>query len=138
MPEWTKIDLRHRRTHEIRDITDLMAMLFPGNRNQQHAAACIVLELRDAEGLVPDMAWIEREYKISRRTLQRSRAKLNRMGLIERVGFLNRRYHGQAGWQLSGRFSTALRSLANTWQIWREDQEPLSTKKDRAIIELMR
>jgi hypothetical protein len=60
------------------------------------------------------------------------------MGLIERVGFLNRRYHGQAGWQLSGRFSTALRSLANTWQTWREDQEPLSNKKDRAIIELMR
>lgn len=138
MNEWTKVELRHRRVQAIRDITDFMAMLFPGNRNQQYAASCIILELRQADGLLPDMAYIERDYQISRRTLQRARAKLNRLGLIERVGFLNKQSHGDAGWRLSGRFTTSLRFLANTWQDWRAMDDPIQTKKDRSLIELMR
>ena len=138
MNEWTKVELRHRRVQAIRDITDFMALLFPGNRNQQYAASCIILELRAASQLLPDMAYLEREYQISRRTLQRARAKLNRLGLIERIGFLNKQSNGDAGWRLSGRFTTSLRFLANTWQDWREDRNLLSTKKDLAIIELMR
>lgn len=138
MVEWTKVELRLRRVQAIRDITDFMALLFPGNRNQQYAASCIVLELRAADHLLPDMAGIERKYRISRRTLQRARAKLNRLGLIERIGFLSKQSHGQAGWRLSGRFTTSLRSLANTWQDWRAEGECVHMKKDQALIELMR
>ena len=60
MNEWTKIELRHRRVQAIRDITDFMALLFPGNRNQQFAASCIILELRATDHLLPDMAHLER------------------------------------------------------------------------------
>lgn len=138
MNEWTKVELRHRRVQAIRDITDFMALLFPGNRNQQHAASCIVLELRAADHLLPDMAHIEHDYDISRRTLQRARAKLNRLGLIERIGFLSKQSHGEAGWRLSGRFTTSLRFLANTWQDWRAEDDPAHYKKDQALVNLMR
>jgi len=49
MMGYTKIDFRYRRASQLDDITDLVEMLFPGNRNQQHAAACILLELRTSQ-----------------------------------------------------------------------------------------
>lgn len=87
-------------------------MLFPGNRNQQHAGACIFIELKRAKHIVPNLAHIEKGYDISRRILQRTRAKLSRLGLIEHVSYLNNRYGGQHGWKLSTRFERALDQLA--------------------------
>jgi hypothetical protein len=112
MAEPTKIDFQYRRISQLSDYTDLMGMLFPGNRNQQHAAACIFLELKWADGIVPNLSFLEAKYKISRRILQRTRAKLAHLGLIEHVSYLNSRYGGQHGWKLSSRFETALRQLA--------------------------
>jgi len=138
MAESTKIEFRHRRIQDIDDITDLVAMLFPGNRNQQHAAARILLELRSCDHLLPDMAYMESRYDISRRTLQRARAKLNRLGLIERIGFLNRRFQGQAGWRLSRRFSSSLRHLSDTWNVWCDRRGPLTDRKDSVLVDLLR
>ena len=50
MTDPTKIDFRYRQISQIDDITDLVEMLFPGNRNQQHAAARILLALKSASG----------------------------------------------------------------------------------------
>ncbi|HCO92719.1 MAG TPA: hypothetical protein DIU00_02005 [Phycisphaerales bacterium] len=86
-------------------------MMFPGNRNQQHAAACIFFELKWAKRIVPNLAHIEKRYDISRRILQRARAKLSRLGLIEHVSYLNNRYGGQYGWRLSTRFERTLVQL---------------------------
>ena len=86
-------------------------MMFPGNRNQQHAAACIFFELKWAERIVPNLAHIEKRYEISHRTLQRTRAKLSRLGLIEHISYLNSRYGGQHGWRLSARFERSLNQL---------------------------
>lgn len=69
MAESTKIDFRHRRIRSLQDVTDLVELLFPGNRNQQHAAARILTELKAAGELVPTMKFIEEKYGISRRTL---------------------------------------------------------------------
>ena len=109
MPESTKIEFRHRRISQTSDFTELVEMLFPHNRNQQHAAASIFFELKWAKGMVPNLAYLERKYDISRRILQRTRAKLSRLGLIEHVSYLNSRYGGQHGWRLSSRFERALR-----------------------------
>ena len=49
MTQSTKIDFCYRRISQIQDITDLVAILFPGSKNQQHAAARILLELKDAQ-----------------------------------------------------------------------------------------
>ena len=112
MKESTKIDFQHRRIPQISDFAELIEMLVPGNRNQQHAAATIFFELKWANRIVPNLAYLETKYEISRRILERARAKLTRLGLIEHISYLNSRYGGQHGWKLSSRFETALRQLA--------------------------
>ena len=136
MPEPTKIDFHHRRISRLSDFTELIEMLFPGNRNQQHAEACIFFELKWTSAIVPNVAYLERKYGISRRALQRARAKLSRLGLIEHVSYLNSRYGGQHGWRLSGRFETALRQLADTCALLRR-QANSSETKDRLYLTLV-
>ncbi len=108
MTEPTKMDFHHRRISQISDFTELIEMLFPGNRNQQYAAACIFFKLKWANDIVPHLASLGQKYDVSRRILQRARAKLSRLGLIEHVSYLNSRYGGQNGWKLSTRFERAL------------------------------
>ena len=136
MTEPTKIDFQHRRISQISDFTELIEMLVPGNRNQQHAAACIFFELKWADSIVPNLAYIESRCNVSRRILQRARAKLSRLGLIEHVSYLNSRYGGQHGWKLSSRFETALRQLADRSSLIRA-KTTSSKEKDQMMIELM-
>ena len=136
MPESTKIDFHHRRISQLSDFTELMEVLVPGNRNQQHAAACIFFELKWANRIVPNLAYIETKYGISRRILQRARAKLARLGLIEHVSYLNSRYGGQHGWKLSSRFETALRQMADRCSLLREKGAG-SQEKDEMLLHLI-
>jgi hypothetical protein len=133
MKEPTKIDFHHRRTSRISDFTDLIEMLFPDNRNQRYAAACVFLELKWADGMVSNLAYLENKYGISRRVLQRARAKLARLGLIEHVSYLNSRYGGQHGWKLSCRFETALRHLASKCAGFK-DRTASSEEKERMLL----
>ncbi len=132
MPEYTKISFNHRKN--ISDYSDLVEMLFPGNRNQQHAAACIFFELKWANSLVPNLACLERQYDISCRILQRTRAKLSRLGLIEHVSYLNNRYDGQHGWKLSARFESALKQLAEKCTGFRNTKASCK-EKDEMLME---
>jgi hypothetical protein len=135
MTEPTKIDFQHRRISRLSDYTDLIGMLVPGNRNQQHAAACIFFELKWADSIVPSLTYLEGKYAISRRILQRARAKLARLGLIEHVSYLNSRYGGQHGWRLSSRFETALRQLAGRSAAFRDKTG--SRHKDETLLVFM-
>ena len=135
MTEPTKIDFHHRRISQLSDFTELIEMLFPGNRNQQHAAACVFFELKWADAIVPNLAYLETKYGISRRVLQRARAKLSRLGLIEHVSYLNSRYGGQHGWRLSSRFETGLRQLAQRCSVLR-DKATSSKEKDGIMLQL--
>ena len=135
--ESTKIDFRYRRIREIADFTELVEMLFPRNKNQQHAAARILFELKWEKFLVPNMAYMETKYNISRRTLQRTRAKLARLGLIEHVSYLNSRYGGQSGWKLSGRFGSALRLLAEKFERWKEDKQTTKKEKEKMLVDII-
>ena len=137
MIEPTKIDFHHRRIQRLDDITDLVEILFPGNRNQQHAAARILLALKSSAQLIPSLGFLEKQYDISRRTLQRTRAKLSRLGLIERITWMNSRYNGREGWKLSSRFSTALRRLAQKVEDWRKDNRPERQEKDTQLLDLL-
>ena len=138
MNESTKIDFRYRRIHQVDDITDLVEMLFPGNRNQRHAAARILLELKASREPVASLSHLEQEHEISRRTLQRTRAKLARLGLIEHVTWMNSRYGGQQGWKLSSRMSTALRRLADWVDEWRKDARRERMEKDGVLVGVLR
>ena len=138
MIESTKIEFRYRRISQIEDVTDLVDMLFPGNRNQQHAAARILMALKTSDELVPSLSFLEGEHEISRRTLQRARAKLSRLGLIEHVSWMNSRYGGKQGWKLSSRMGTGLRQLAEKIDAWRKDDRPERKEKDEMLVGVLR
>ena len=138
MTEPTKIDFRYRRIAKIEDITDLVEMLFPGNRNQQHAAARILMALNASKSPLSSLKDLEARYRISRRTLQRTRAKLARLGLIEHVTWMNSRYGGQDGWKLSSRMGTALRQLAERIDRWSKDGRSERRGKDAHLADLLR
>ena len=138
MREPTKIDFRCRRVLDVEDISDLAEMLFPGNRTQQHAAACILFELKWADVIVPSLSPLENRHGISRRTLQRARAKLVRLGLIEHVSSLSARYSGQSGWKLSGRFTGALRKLADKVEQWANAKHADKREKEEFLLEICR
>ncbi|MFC1795179.1 hypothetical protein ACFL3Q_16530 [Planctomycetota bacterium] len=130
----TKIDLHHRRTSQLSDFTELTEMLFPGNRNQQYAAACIFFELKWARHIVPSLAHLEKHYNVSRRILQRARAKLSRLGLIEYISYLNSRYGGQYGWRLSTRLEQTLHQIALKCADFRE-RKMSSKENDLMLLE---
>jgi hypothetical protein len=138
MNELSKIDFRYRRINQLDDITDHVALLFPSNRNQQHAAARILLTLKAADGLLPSLSFLEERHGISRRTLQRVRAKLARIGAIEYVTWMSSRHNGQQGWKLSSRMSGALRQYADKLDRWRHDHRPERAAKDQTLTGLLR
>ncbi len=138
MIESTKIHFNHRRIRQIDDITDLAVMMFPGNRNQQHAAARILLALKSSKGLVISFGSLQRDHDISRRTLERTRAKLAKLGLIEHISWMNRRYGGSQGWKISGRMSTALHHLADEGDHGRSDRRQGHLEKEEVVIEFLR
>jgi len=134
MAESTKIEFRHRHIRDLDDLTDLVAIIFPGNRNQQHAAARILLALKAVETPISSLCFLEQQHDISRRTLERTRAKLARVGLIEYVSPLAKRSHGGHGWKLSRRMCAALRQLADKIDSWRSDMRPERREKDERLV----
>ena len=132
-----KIDFRYRRISKIEDLTDIVAIFFPGNRNQQYAAARILLALKEADGPMPSLGNLESRHNVSRRTLQRTRAKLARLGLIEHISWMNSRHDGRQGWKLSSRMSSALRRLAGTIDDWRKDDRPERREKDEMLVGML-
>lgn len=138
MKESTKLDFHARRVADVEDAGDLAEMLFPGNRHQQHAAVCILFELKWATAIVPSLSPLESRYGISRRTVQRTRAKLARFGLIEHVSGLNARYGGQSGWRLSTRFAGALRQLADKVGHWAQNKGTARREKEEMMLEFLR
>lgn len=134
MTDSTKITFVARRVGDVDDVADLVAILFPGNQNQQHAAARILLMLKAADAPVASFSDLERQHSISRRILQRTRAKLARLGLIEYASALSSRYGGKQGWRLSSRMSTALRQLAEKIDCWRVNRRPERAEKDERLV----
>ena len=137
MTESTKIEFRYRRISQLDDLTDLVGIMFPNNKNQQHAAARILLTLKSTGGVAPSLGPLEHRHGISRRTLERTRAKLARLGLVEHVTWMNSRHGGQQGWRLSSRMSRALRLLADRVDSWRSDMRPARRDKDATLARLL-
>ncbi len=133
-----KIRFGWRRVRQIADVTELVAALVPGNRNQQYAAARMLLLLRATREPMASFTALEREFAISRRTIERTRAKLAALGLIERVTWMHRRYGGPEGWVLSSRLSTGLRQMAQQIDQWRRTALPEQVAKEEALAQTLR
>ena len=132
----TKVDLNTSRIARLQDAADLAELLFPGNRNQQHCLLVIWFSLKWADSsLVPNLTPATRQHTISRRTLERVRAKLRRLGLIDHVSRFSARHGGREGWVLSTRFERSLRQLAEKLAVFREGRD-VSRDKEQLLIEL--
>lgn len=110
----TKVEISFNKIVRLADLSDLAELLFPGNRNQQHAFLAVYIELKWADHhMVPNLSEVTRKYEITKRTIERVRAKMRRMGLIDHVSRFNATYGYREGWVLSGRFERSLRQLAD-------------------------
>lgn len=131
----TKITMSTADVNRLSDLNDLAELLLPANRNQQHAFLAVYLTLKWADQLVPNLAEVARRHGVSKRTLERVRSKMRRLGLIEHVSRFNSRYGGQEGWLLSTRFESSLRRLADKAAMLRK-REPDREEKERLLLEL--
>jgi len=110
----TKVELSFNRIARLADLADLAELLFPGNRNQQHAFLAVWISLKWADHrMVPNLGEVAERCGITKRTLERVRAKMRRMGLIDHVSRFNARHGCREGWILSSRFENSLRQLAD-------------------------
>lgn len=132
----TRVEFAFNKIARIADASDLAELLFPGNRNQQHAFLVIWFSLkRDTSGLVPNLNEPAQQYGISRRTLERARSKLRRLGLIDHVSRFNARHGYREGWVLSTRFEHSLRQLADKVTDLRSVENG-SREKDELLLQL--
>lgn len=132
----TKIELNVGRISRIQDLADLAEMLFPGNRNQQHAFLVIWSTIKwSRDGLVPDLSRAIGE-AVSRRTYERVRAKMRRLGLIDHVSRFGTRHGYREGWVLSSRCERGLSVLAQRLTVMR-DRDAGSQAKELLLIDYL-
>ena len=132
----TKIEWSFNKIARMADLADLAEMLFPGNRNQQHAFLVVWISLKWVEHqLVPNLAAVAEKQGISRRTLDRVRAKMRRMGLVDHVSRFNGAHGYREGWMLSTRFERSLGQMAEKMASFR-DPDCGSKEKDEMLLKL--
>lgn len=130
----TRIELAFNKIARLRDASDLAELLFPHNRNQQHGCLVLWFAMKWAgPNLVPNLRDAAQERGVSRRTLERVRAKLRRLGLLDHVSRFNRQYGYREGWILSGRFERSLRQLADQVAALREASDSRRAADERQI-----
>jgi hypothetical protein len=110
----TKVELSFNKIAKLKDLADLAELLFLGNRNHQHAFLAVWISLKWSDHhMVPNLGEVARQHSVSRRTLERVRAKMRRMGLIDHVSRFSACHGYREGWVQSNRFERSLRELAD-------------------------
>lgn len=134
----TKIEWSFNQIARLQDLSDLAELLFPNNRNQQHAFMAIWNSIKwSPHRIAPNLYDVGQRHGISRRTIERVRSKMRRMGLIDHVSRFNRAYGHQEGWILSRRFGKNLLNLSNALDRL-ASPEARSRKKDELAMEFAR
>jgi len=132
----SKIDLSFNRIRRLTDLADLSEMLFPNNRNQQHAFLVIWISLKWAgHRIVPNLTEVTEQHGVTKRTLERVRAKMRRMGLIDHVSRFNAKRGYREGWILATRFEKSLKQLAEMVAGFK-DTAIGSQDKDMLVLQL--
>lgn len=132
----THIEWSFKKITRLADASDLAEMLFPSNRNQQHAFLALWTTLKWSDHhIVPNLTEAACGHGVSRRTLERLRAKLQRLGLIEHVSRFSDRAGYRDAWVLSSRFERSLQLLAE-WIAGLRDPSTGSREKDLLLLEL--
>lgn len=134
----TKIDWSFNKIAKLHDLSDLAELLFANNRNQQHAFLVVWISIKwSPHRIVPNLRVVSNKHGISRRTLERVRAKMRRMGLIDRVSRFNKAYGCREGWILSARFERSLKQLSKHI-LSLKDSGQRSMEKEEMLIDFAR
>lgn len=134
----TRIEWSFNKIGRLKDLADLAELLFPNNRNQQHAFICLWLAIKwSPHRMVPNLQTVARRHGISRRTMERVRAKARRLGLIDHVSRFNEAYGCREGWILSTRFERSLKALMKNLADL-QDPSCSSREKDEMLIDFAR
>lgn len=128
----TKVELGFNKIARIRDLDELAAILFPGNRNHQRVFLAIFVELKWAEDqFLPVLEPIADRYGFSRRVMETVRAKMRRLGIIDHVSRFSKRHGYREGWVLFERFEQSLGQLAKLVAAVKERRSGGQEEKDR-------
>jgi hypothetical protein len=85
--------------------------------------------------VISDLTDVAERNAVSRRTLERTRAKMKRMGIIEHVSRFSARNNYHDGWVLSSRFENCLRQLAEKSENLK-NTDMGSPEKDDLLVQL--
>jgi len=130
----TKIDISFNRVHRLQDLNDLAQILFPGNRSHQRAFLAVFVEVKwHGKGPLPSLAFVCKKHGISPRTLERVRAKMRKLGIIDHVSRFNKKYSYKEGWVFSTRFERSLERLSAQVAAFRENKD--KEQRDRAALD---
>ena len=138
MPSLHKIAIGFNKINRISDLADLAELLFPNNMNHQYVFALIYLELKWADKVVPDLADKLLKKGISKRTIERVRAKLRLMGIIDHVSRFNQKYGYKEGFILSNRFTGTMKKLADKYEEMAQRKEEKDKLQERFLLDIMK
>lgn len=131
----TKIEFNAKKIDRIQGLDELAAILFPRNRNHQMVFVAIFVEIKYSRELfIPYLQPLCDKYGFSPRMLETVRSKAVRLGLIEHISRLNRKFGYRDGWVFSSRFSRSLAKLSELLQNFKDRKDPLQERKDRDLF----
>ncbi len=131
----TKIEFNAKKIDRIQGLDELAAMLFPGNRNHQKVFLAIFLEIKYSKELfIPYLQPLCDKYGFSSRMLETVRSKAVRLGVIEHISRLNRKFGFRDGWVFSSRFSRSLAKLSELVHDFKDRKDPVHERKDRDLF----
>jgi len=125
----TKIEINPAIVRGISGLDDLARVFFPDNRNHRRAFLAVWLGIKYAEEqFLPSNLDLAAQGGVSSRTIEIVRAKMKKLGLIQRVSHFSPAFGNRSGWVFSPRFRHCLSSLVD---ILKRDMEPSGRTVDR-------
>ena len=108
----TKIEINPALVRGISGLDNLARIFCPDNRNHQRAFLAIWLGIKyGEEQFLPSGTDLAANYDVSSRTVEFVRAKMKKLGLIQRVSHFSPAFGNRAGWVFSPRFRHSLAAL---------------------------
>ena len=131
MTESTKVEISFNKIQRSNGLDDLARLLFPHNKEHQRIFLAMFLELKYApRQFLSSFGFLCDKYDISKRVLEKVRAKSRRMGIIDHVSRFNSKYGYREGWVFSGRFGKALKRLAGILNQHKNNADAKRKRKD--------
>ena len=131
MPESTKVEISFNKINRIADLEDIAAILFPHNKRHQKVFMAIYLELKWApRQFLGSFGFLFEKYSLSKRVLEKVRAKCRRMGIIDHVSRFNSKHGYREGWIFSNKFRSSIVKLADALNQNRKISEATNKEKD--------